>query len=327
MGTPTGTESTSFSERVLQASVVEQLAGGITGWEQRYDQVAPGRFGGALIERLGEGVQVFSEASSHALVQTCCVPLGSVWFGVPVPSNRLPVSVEGQVIDENCVAVRPGGVEFQLATPNDFEFLGVVVPLDELQAKLEVEGVRQFNKVNLDERCVASLNRNALESFKYEIQCLLNLRQAISNIEIKDSHELHERTIGALIDMLVSDASLPKLKVSAQYLRRLTHRVREYLDGNPSKYVTVAELSIVVGASRRALQDAFAQAWGTNPKNYLRARGLNSCRRELLNGNSHMRTVSDVAAYNGFLHLGQFGVDYKKLFGESPSETLKKRVG
>jgi AraC-like DNA-binding protein len=34
-------------------------------------------------------------------------------------------------------------------------------------------------------------------------------------------------------------------------------------------------------------------------------------------------TVQDVAAHWGFWHLGQFAQDYKRLFGELPSTTLR----
>jgi AraC family ethanolamine operon transcriptional activator len=34
-------------------------------------------------------------------------------------------------------------------------------------------------------------------------------------------------------------------------------------------------------------------------------------------------TIQDIASHWGFWHLSQFAQDYKKLFGELPSATLK----
>jgi len=34
--------------------------------------------------------------------------------------------------------------------------------------------------------------------------------------------------------------------------------------------------------------------------------------------------VADVANRHGFWHMGQFAKDYRKTFGELPSETLKR---
>jgi AraC family ethanolamine operon transcriptional activator len=49
---------------------------------------------------------------------------------------------------------------------------------------------------------------------------------------------------------------------------------------------------------------------------------LNGVRREL---RSTAATVQDAAARWGFWHLGQFSRDYKRQFGELPSQTLKQR--
>ncbi len=48
-------------------------------------------------------------------------------------------------------------------------------------------------------------------------------------------------------------------------------------------------------------------------------------------GNTNALNMATIAYYgpgasansNGFYHMGQFGVDYKKLFGEVPSQTIK----
>ena len=37
----------------------------------------------------------------------------------------------------------------------------------------------------------------------------------------------------------------------------------------------------------------------------------------------YKRTVSEIARQHGFWHMGQFSADYKKIFTELPSKTLK----
>lgn len=60
---------------------------------------------------------------------------------------------------------------------------------------------------------------------------------------------------------------------------------------------------------------------GLSPVQYLRAARLLGVRRELLRAGPVIR-VSDAAARWGFWRLSQFAADYKRLFGELPSETL-----
>ena len=64
---------------------------------------------------------------------------------------------------------------------------------------------------------------------------------------------------------------------------------------------------------------------GLSPKAYLKARRLNAVRRELLRDETAVGTIFDRASSWGFWHMGQFGRDYKAMFGELPSETLKSK--
>ena len=50
-------------------------------------------------------------------------------------------------------------------------------------------------------------------------------------------------------------------------------------------------------------------------------------RQKLRRARPGQTTVSDVAVACGFWHLGRFSGAYKALFGESPSDTLKRCTG
>ena len=52
---------------------------------------------------------------------------------------------------------------------------------------------------------------------------------------------------------------------------------------------------------------------------------LFNVRRELWESDPLTTKVNDVASLWGFWHMGQFAADYRKLFNELPSETLKKK--
>jgi len=57
---------------------------------------------------------------------------------------------------------------------------------------------------------------------------------------------------------------------------------------------------------------------------YLKLLRLNRVRRGLSRTTSGHETVTSVAVRCGFVDLGRFAVEYRKLFGESPSETLRR---
>ena len=51
---------------------------------------------------------------------------------------------------------------------------------------------------------------------------------------------------------------------------------------------------------------------------------LNEIRRELQQTNGAGERISDIAMRWGFLHLGRFSEEYRQLFGECPSDTLRR---
>jgi AraC family ethanolamine operon transcriptional activator len=71
------------------------------------------------------------------------------------------------------------------------------------------------------------------------------------------------------------------------------------------------------------LGNHFGSVVGQAPSTYLRAVRLNACRRALQCA-PRTGTVQDVAAQWGFFHMGRFSQDYKALFGELPSHTLRQ---
>ena len=77
-----------------------------------------------------------------------------------------------------------------------------------------------------------------------------------------------------------------------------------------------------MGTSRRKLNYCFQDVLGTTPVKYLRSLRLNGARRALRQAAPGV-TIQDIASHWGFWHLSQFAQDYKKLFGELPSATLK----
>jgi AraC-like DNA-binding protein len=58
---------------------------------------------------------------------------------------------------------------------------------------------------------------------------------------------------------------------------------------------------------------------------YLNRRTLHQARRALRAADPTVTTVTEIATQFGVWQLGRFARDYRYLFGELPSETLRKR--
>lgn len=100
-------------------------------------------------------------------------------------------------------------------------------------------------------------------------------------------------------------------------------KTRMHIKENYANAIDLEELVRISGVSERLLLGGFRQHLGVSPMKYLRLVRLENAHldlKELSPENSH---VTEVALGAGFTQLGKFSADYKRRFGESPSETLK----
>jgi AraC-like DNA-binding protein len=95
-----------------------------------------------------------------------------------------------------------------------------------------------------------------------------------------------------------------------------------YIEAHLDAPVTIPE---IVAASRvpgRTLFKHFKHYHGLSPMAYVRMARYQKVRERLERAGPDEQ-VSEIAIGLGFEHLGRFAVEYRKRFGESPSETLR----
>lgn len=95
-----------------------------------------------------------------------------------------------------------------------------------------------------------------------------------------------------------------------------------YLNICTTEFPTVYELCLIAGASQRTIEYAFKDKYGVTPQDYMKKHRLNKIHSALTKADPTQNKVLEIAHQYGIWHLGQFATDYKKMFGELPSETL-----
>jgi len=103
-------------------------------------------------------------------------------------------------------------------------------------------------------------------------------------------------------------------------------RARSFIEDHAGEPLSVRELRRNTGVSRRTLDYAFREHYDATPTAYLKAIRLNNA-REMLSDASAGALVVAVANRAGFWHIGQFAADYRRHFGELPSETMRRAIG
>ncbi len=139
--------------------------------------------------------------------------------------------------------------------------------------------------------------------------------------------------IGSLEELLMSTLLLLQPSNHHDHLvlpaeqagRRVVREALDFMEAHLRDKITMADVARGVHMSIRAVQQGFREELGTTPMLYLRDRRLERARADLTDGlPSDGVTVTEVAERWGFHHLGGFAVLYRKRWGESPSETLRR---
>ncbi len=100
-------------------------------------------------------------------------------------------------------------------------------------------------------------------------------------------------------------------------------QAEDYILAHLKDPLSIDDLVEVTGVSQRSIFEGFRSFRGTTPMKYVLQLRLEKVHEELRQSGPE-RNVTDIALKWGFNQLGRFSVSYKKVYGESPSETLKR---
>nr|WP_284701458.1 helix-turn-helix domain-containing protein [Rhodoplanes tepidamans] len=89
----------------------------------------------------------------------------------------------------------------------------------------------------------------------------------------------------------------------------------------------LVDLCAAAGVCERTLRRAFRAVYGMPPARYLKVRQLNRVHAALLDPLARGRLVTDVLTSHGVTEFGRFAMTYRTLFGELPSQTMRRLDG
>jgi AraC-like DNA-binding protein len=101
-------------------------------------------------------------------------------------------------------------------------------------------------------------------------------------------------------------------------------RALDYMESKLDAPILLSDIVEVSGVPGRTLFKHFQDWRGVSPMRYLRNARFQRA-REALKGAPPEASVTEIAMRWGFNHMGRFSVEYRKRFGESPSETLRRQ--
>jgi AraC family ethanolamine operon transcriptional activator len=248
-----------------------------------------------------------------------CVP-GTVSVGLPT-CDPTDIRIDGHSLDQRSMLVLQSGRSFTSSSPNVSQWAGVAVPVDHedldngiRETMLAIEGGHtrgDLSGIATLRAFMASVFDRAEDGvFDDPIAVKTATKQAISCVTrvLESSAPLIDRHVGR-----------------PQFSRaRVIGRALELIETSAGQALFIDDLCRTTQVSERTLRNIFQEYFGVGPMRLLKVRQLREIRAALLAADPQHDTVTRVASRFGVWDFSLFARNYKALYGESPSETLRR---
>jgi len=134
------------------------------------------------------------------------------------------------------------------------------------------------------------------------------------------------RSVRTVIDPLECQANSVDVKKKRGHFRydAIVAQFLDFLARHPKRPMPLAEICAAIDVAERTLRAACEEQLGMGPIRFLTLRRMHLARAALIRSDANATSVTRIATDYGFWELGRFSVSYRALFGELPSETLRR---
>ncbi|CUH42622.1 helix-turn-helix domain-containing protein [Ruegeria atlantica] len=286
----------------------------LTPWKLDYRQIEPGELGTRLKVVANGTISVTDIKMSHSVHQRGTPPPGTLTFGrvrdldsFKWHGRRLmqPRLLSFGTVD-GYESTSSGGFNGRVISL-DVDYLDRTAQALGLEVPETIQSAHKFEAAG----SVSEFNR--LDSF---VAMFLDDSTLLSEREMSEA-------LAQEILLVATNGGAHEDKSTAFQRGRALRLALSKMEQFACDPLSIAEICKSVNCSWRTLDRAFKEEFGIGPKGYFIRFRLGRARKELLASDPAV-SVINVANRWGFWRMGQFAADYKKMFGELPSTTLKR---
>ena len=302
----------------------EELTATLHGYDIELQQLDRGHFT-AITQQVVSGAVLLSHfTASRRLEVHGKAPANLRTYGIPAEGCR-PIVWGEQPSDSNTILVYRNGTELEIVSQPFSRAIDLSIPEDTLNQQCQTLGYPEIDAITGDNKLLTCTPKamHALRSALYRV-CLA-LSDSPSRIDTIGMQQEIELELPQLLLSALCSAKAQPSRSTPERKQRALKKAVDYIKTFSNRPITLNVLCQETQVSARTLQSAFLDYFGMSPKAYLRVQRLNAAHKELFTASPVGTKVADVACRRGFWHMGQFAADYKRLFRELPSETLKKQ--
>ena len=250
----------------------------------------------------------------------------AITIGIPL-SDWKPMRIDGDPLRKNSFLLVKEGQPFTFAAGEPTCWSGIVIPTDHsllapelvesLNAKLfhgKTSAISQteeayisrarllMSRIFSDDEAVEFRNPAAMLAAEEEVM-------AITSHALETSHRLQRKDIGR-----------------PRYSRhRVLGKALELIEASADQPLLLQDLCRATAVSERTLRNVFHEYFNVGPMRLLKVRQLHEIRAALLSAEYGEQTVADIAARFGVWDFSSFARNYRALYDEAPSRTLRSK--
>ena len=309
-------------ETVRQAAFhFEELSGMQFGWQAEFIQLRSAEQASTISLVQSGDVATCQFQFNASFDQRLHVRPGYFSFGL-LESDTAEATVQGRAAPSGALIVFPRDDEVYGASHAGFHGNGIHFREAYLEAIAETV-LRMPIRSLIPEAGVYELTMKELSSL---LGALYQWRQLAAPGYPKGASMLVHRQ--EALAMAVLSALSRSIKMDQAPILRSDKALRwvlEYVNSEPSEDMTAVQLCSLADCSQSTLEHAFRKRFGTTPKSYVKCVRLARLREDLLRSSrAEGTTIIELAGVYGFWHMGQLAADYRRIYGELPSDTLKR---
>ncbi|SDO22826.1 helix-turn-helix transcriptional regulator [Pseudomonas jinjuensis] len=276
-------------------------------------------------QRLALGNVILETGSYDFAVAACGVmPRDLLCIGMVAHSGEV-TRCNTAPIDADEIQIYPSGSELLYHASGSSRWISLVLP----EALLQSAAMAHMGRpLNLPKRDFVSIRLPAgggrrlaqLTDDAFAMGRMLEPEGMSDVLAASIFHELVDSYVVALGSARLANR---KRMTTAQQHSRLVLACERLAMTEDALNVELDDIARRSGYSRRALELIFNRSTGMPPGRWFLNIRLNNVMRDLLLARPDCR-VADIAARWGFRHFSRFAYQYRRAFGELPSETLRR---
>jgi AraC-like DNA-binding protein len=305
---------------IVESSCGEELGQVVKPWQLTLRQLSKGELQASIGFRAVNDILVSNDRWRPQIHGYGATAKGYITIAINNPV--FPVYLKGQALVENTLACGPSNSDWDFFTPHGTNHWIMMIPETKLADFMGLASPDLLLSTSQVLPCSRHLYRQ-LHALAIQLLSVPTLEdQSSAAMALLDEFEC--RILDQVATLL---GGTPENKGSTTERRRYAacRKATQFSNNNP--HVTqVTQLAAAAGVSLRVLQLAFHENLGISPKRYLRLCQLNRLHSELRHGDGRQASVTDFMRENNLDELGRGAVEYKQLYGESPSSTLHKEI-